>query len=38
MIPTANAEWVSWSTNQPSAIRCIHEPVCEIAWPAKKSR
>ncbi len=36
--PTENGEWVIWRTNQPSAIRCIHEPVWETVWPAKKSR
>ena len=36
--PTANAEWVSWKTNQPSAMRCIHEPIWETVWPAKKRR
>ena len=36
--PTANAECVSWKTNQPSAIRCIHEPTCDTAWPPKKRR
>jgi hypothetical protein len=38
MTPTSNGECVSWSTNQPSAMRCIHEPDCETAWPAKKRR
>ena len=39
MIPTANGSpCVSWRTNQLSAIRCIQEPVWEMAWPAKKSR
>jgi hypothetical protein len=36
--PTSNAECVSWRTNQPSAIRCIHEPVWETIWPPKKRR
>ena len=39
MIPTANeSPCVSWRTNQLSAIRCIHDPDCEIACPKKKSR
>jgi hypothetical protein len=39
MIPTASElPWVSCSTNQLSAILCIQDPDCEIAWPKKKSR
>jgi hypothetical protein len=36
--PTSNGECVSWRMNQPSAIRCIQEPVWETACPAKKRR
>ena len=36
--PTATGSSVSWSMNQPSAKRCIHEPTWETAWPAKKRR
>ena len=31
-------DFVSSRTNQASAIRCIHEPICDVSWPAKKRR
>ena len=36
--PTSNGECVSCRTYQPSAMRCIHEPVWETICPAKKRR
>ena len=31
-------DFVSSRTYQASAIRCIHAPICDVSWPAKKSR
>ena len=36
--PTARGEWVSSTTNQASAVFCIHVPTTETSWPLKKSR
>ena len=37
--PTANPLLCDrCSTNQPSAIVCIHVPHCDTIWPKKKSR
>ena len=36
--PTATGEWVSWSTSHAAAMFCIHVPLTDTIWPAKKSR
>ena len=36
--PSAKGEWVSWSTSQSCAVRCIQLPVWEIIWPIQNSR
>ena len=37
-MPTATGEWVSSSTSQAVAMFCIHVPLTDTTWPAKKRR